>query len=286
MSTSLKQNGSTNSVLAGFRMTPLMPCYYWEGDNAGQPIYQPGKDEAVYPNGGGPTSTINPVVDRMNSKDDTRTYDAMANIYLQYKPIKDVILKTTFSPMYNKSHRGTFYGSETQLRSGKSNYTESYNDENFSYTWDTQANYVKNVGNHSFSALALFSMYEQKWEGNYINVVDMPFDVDWHNLSSGTVQAKSSYYNKISMISYVARINYGYKNKYLVTVSSRWDGSSKFQKDNRWGAFPSTALAWRITEEDFLKSSDSWLSNLKLRASFGMTGNNAGVGPQIGRAHV
>ena len=65
---------------------------------AGQLISQPGKDAAIYPNGGGPTSSINPVVDRLNSKDDTRSYDVMANIYLQYSPVKEIILKTTFSP--------------------------------------------------------------------------------------------------------------------------------------------------------------------------------------------
>ena len=55
----------------------------------------------------GPTSSINPVVDRLNSKDDTRSYDVMANIYLQYSPVKEIILKTTFSPIYTKTHRGT-----------------------------------------------------------------------------------------------------------------------------------------------------------------------------------
>ena len=90
--------------------------------------------------------------------------------------------------------------------------------------------YIKNFGDHSLNALALFSVYEQKLQGDYINVVDMPFDVDWHNLGSGTVQSQSSYYKKISMLSYVARINYAYKGKYMLTVSSRWDGSSKFQK--------------------------------------------------------
>ena len=54
------------------------------------------------------------------------------------------------------------------------------------------------------------------------------------------------------MLSYVARINYAYKGKYMLTVASRWDGRSKFQKDNRWGMFPSAALAWRISDEDFM----------------------------------
>ncbi|WP_321518101.1 TonB-dependent receptor [uncultured Bacteroides sp.] len=279
LATSMKNNGSQNSVLSGFRMTPNMPCYYWEGDNAGQLIYQPGKDAVVYPNGGGPTSNINPVIDRNNSKDDTRYYDMMANMYLQYSPVKDLIFKTTFSPMYSKNTRGTFYGTSTQLRQGKTNMAEKYNNDVFSYTWDTQANYMKTIGDHSFNALALFSVYQQKAEGDYINVVDMPFDVDWYNLGSGTVQDKWSYYNKISMLSYVGRINYAYKGRYMVTVSSRWDGSSKFQQNNRWGMFPSAALAWRISDEKFMESAGKWLSNLKIRASFGITGNNAGVGP-------
>lgn len=279
MATSLKESGSNYSVLSGFRMTPTMPAYYWEGENAGQLIEQPGKDAAIYPNGGGPTSNINPLVDRENSKDDTRSYDIMANLYLQYSPIKELILKTTFSPMYSKTERGTFYNGHTQYRSGKSNMAEKYNDGVFSYTWDTQANYIKTFGDHSINVLALFSVYDQRKEGDYMGVVDMPFDVDWHNLGSGTVQNQSSYYERMTMLSYVARLNYSCKGKYMATVSSRWDGSSKFQKENRWGMFPSAALAWRISEENFMESTRNWLSNLKLRASFGVTGNNAGVGP-------
>jgi TonB-linked SusC/RagA family outer membrane protein len=280
LATSMKHSGSENSILTGFRMTPAMPAYYWEGERAGQPIPQPGKDEVVYPDGGGPTSTISPVVDRLNARDDTRRYDAMANFYFQYSPVREVILKTTLSPMYTKQHRGTFYNDQTQLRTGKTNMAESYNDEVFSYTWDTQANFVKTAGEHSINVLALYSVYQQKSQGDGISVVDMPFDVDWHNLGSGTVQSQNSYYEKLSMLSGVARINYAYRGKYLLTVSSRWDGSSKFREGKRWGTFPSAALAWRLSEEDFMSAAtDRWLSNLKLRASYGVTGNNAGVGP-------
>lgn len=278
LATSMKKYGSKNSVNNGFLMNPTMAAFYWEGENAGQPIFQPGKDMVLYPNGGGPTSTINPLVDRENSKDDTRTYNAMANVYLQYSPIKEVILKTTFSPMYQKSRHGVFYGANTQVRGGNGNQAEDYQDETFSYTWDVQGNFIKSFGDHSLNVLGLFSVYQQREEGNYMKVTNMPFDVDWHNMGSGSIETRSSYYRKISMLSYVARINYAYKGKYLLTVSSRWDGSSKFAKDDRWGMFPSAALAWRLSEEDFMKSASSWLSNLKLRLSYGVTGNNAGVG--------
>jgi len=277
LATSLTRNGSKNSVLNGFRMSPVLPSHYTSGENAGQPVFQPGKDEVTYPYGGGPTSTVNPVVDRMNAKDDTRSYDAMANLYLQYNPVKNVILKTTFAPMYTKGHQGTFYNDQTEARVGKSNMAESTNSEWFSYTWDTQANYMKSWEEHSLNVLALTSVYQRTGKGDKMVVTDMPFDVDWHNLGSGTIQEQSSWYKRISMLSYVARVNYSYKDRYLFTASARWDGSSKFQKDNRWGMFPSAAVAWRIGEENFMESTKGWLSNLKLRASFGITGNNDGI---------
>ena len=281
LSTALKHSGSKNSVINGFLMSPIMNAYYWKGENSGMPITQPGKDVAIYPNGGGPTSNINPIVDRENSVDDTRTYDAMANIFIQYSPIKEVILKTTLSPMYTKRHNGVFYAANvTQARSGKTNYAESENNELFSYTWDTQANYVKTFGKHSINALGLFSVYQQKREGDGLVVTDMPFNVRWHNMgSAANVENKTSYYEKISMLSYVLRLNYDYMSKYLITVSSRWDGSSKFQKGNRWGMFPSAALGWRLSEEPFMQGARSWLDNLKFRLSFGLTGNNVAVGP-------
>lgn len=283
LATSLQNRGSQRSVQTGFNMSPVMPAYYWEGENEGEPIVQPGKDAAVYPSGGGPTSTLNPVVDRMNSTDDLRAYYVMANTYLQFNPVKDIVLKTTFSPMYTKKHNGIFYGVDTESRRGKTNYAEDNSDEVFSYTWDSQANYMKRIGDHNFNLLGLVSVYSQTNEGSNMTVVDMPFDVKWYNLASGTVQNQGSYFEKITMLSYVARLNYDYKGKYLATISSRWDGSSKFKKENQWGVFPSAALAWRMSEESFLDAA-SWLTNLKLRVSYGITGNNAHVGPYDTRA--
>lgn len=79
------------------------------------------------------------------------------------------------------------------------------------------------------------------------------------------------------MISYALRANYNWKNRYYLTGTVRWDGSSKFAEGNRWGCFPSVAVAWRASEEEFVKKID-WISNLKLRLSYGITGNNDGIG--------
>lgn len=79
---------------------------------------------------------------------------------------------------------------------------------------------------------------------------------------------------KDNLLSYFGRINYSYAEKYLFTATLRADASSKFAAGNRWGYFPSAAFAWRVSEEEFMKSTASWLSNLKFRLSYGTAGNN------------
>ena len=95
------------------------------------------------------------------------------------------------------------------------------------------------------------------------------------NMAAGSARPNESYIGEQeNLLSYFGRINYTLADKYLATFTLRADGSSKFAKGNRWGWFPSAALAWRISEENFMKGSQDWLSNLKLRLSFGMAGNN------------
>ncbi|MGM9699611.1 MAG: SusC/RagA family TonB-linked outer membrane protein [Prevotella sp.] len=103
----------------------------------------------------------------------------------------------------------------------------------------------------------------------------MTIDEVLANTSAGTALPNESDISADeNMMSYFGRINYTMADKYLATFTLRADGSSKFGKGNRWGYFPSLALAWRLSEEDFMKSTSTWLSNLKLRLSFGTAGNN------------
>lgn len=96
----------------------------------------------------------------------------------------------------------------------------------------------------------------------------------WYNLAGGSASnTSSSGFTKTNLMSYLARANYVYKDKYFVTASIRFDGSSKLAEGNKWGSFPSAAVAWRVSGEEFMKSL-SWLSNLKLRLSYGQTGND------------
>jgi TonB-linked SusC/RagA family outer membrane protein len=119
-------------------------------------------------------------------------------------------------------------------------------------------------------------MYKTQSETLSVYAENFPYDSQWYNIFKGTVGvgSSSSGYSQTTMISYAARANYDYNGKYLVTGTVRYDGSSKLA--DKWAAFPSAAVAWRLSEEDFLKEL-SWLDNLKIRLSLGYSGNNNGV---------
>lgn len=105
----------------------------------------------------------------------------------------------------------------------------------------------------------------------------------WNNLGQAKTQSIASSYLGWQMESYFARINYNLKNRYLLTVTGRVDGSSKFGKNNKYAFFPSAALGWRVIDEAFMENTKDWMSNLKLRLSYGLTGNSdIGQYPFIG----
>ena len=284
--------GSRKAVQTTFRSNGFWLPY---NTATGELNYIPGKDLApgqekseAYP--AGFSSTVSPLMDAMNSSDKTKGYRVLATMYAQYRPIEEVIIKTTFSPSLSTSRRGEYYGGLSDEQSGtynaKNNPTGDAKasvtkNERFSYTWDTQVNYVKTFNEtHSLNAMALLSVYSTETEKYALTGQNVTPETLWYNLGSAAsgYSDVSSSFDKQTMLSYALRVNYSYKDKYLATVSTRWDGSSKFSKDNRWGMFPSVALAWRIAEEDFVKENLSWINNLKLRLSYGATGNNASVG--------
>ena len=268
-----KDYGGKNAVMNAFRTN----VYWLPYDENGELNYQPGKDKR-FPTGF--SGTVNPLLDLANSEDKIKSYDVLANFYLQFTPIKGLVLKTTFSPNFSTSREGIWYGPDSEVAAKSRQHQASIeNKDMFSWTWDNQINYSKTFGDHSLNATGVFSMYSLERDENFIEGQGFPFATKWYNMSAAqTILDKSSSFSKITMLSYIARLNYSYKDKYLVTVSSRWDGSSKFAKGNKWGAFPSAAVAWRITQEKFMESTSSWLNNLKLRLSYGLTGNNAAVG--------
>ncbi|MEN8250911.1 MAG: TonB-dependent receptor [Bacteroidota bacterium] len=143
--------------------------------------------------------------------------------------------------------------------------------------------YTKEFGKHNIEALGVYSQNPRMWEGFTAAAQDFVSDnLSYNNLGAGaTILAPSSSIAESNLISYVARAEYGYDNKYNVTASVRRDGSSKFGENNKWAIFPSVAVGWKVHNEGFFNVSP--ISHLKLRGSWGVTGND-GIG--IGSAQA
>jgi len=149
---------------------------------------------------------------------------------------------------------------------------ESYN-KGLTWLWDNYLTYNTLIGDdHDLTVLVGTSAQSNKF--SYINGAISNFASDkTQQLNNGNAQVVlGGNANEWSLLSYIGRINYAYKDKYLLTATLRRDGSSRFGKNNRWGTFPSASAAWRLSEEDFIKNV-SFLNDLKLRVGYGITGN-------------
>lgn len=285
------QLGSDLAMQDAFRLSPLMSP--WAIDAAGNEqvgtlFFLPGK--LTYPNGSwaiNKTSTVNPLMEIANSSQTEKTWQTVGNVYFQYQPIKWLSFKTTFSAGIMDTTESAAYTAQTNagvtLNGKNSAILESAN--NFNYTWDNQID-LKHTFNevHDFSLLLLQSLYSNVDENSYMSSNNQPFDVGTDNMGSGvqTSYVIRSAYAKNTLNSYAVRLNYAFKDKYLVTASTRWDGSSVLSEGNKWQSFPSLALGWKLSKESFLENS-SVVSDLKIRASIGYTGND-NVAPYTSQA--
>lgn len=145
---------------------------------------------------------------------------------------------------------------------------------NLNWLAEFTANYNKSFNDHSFTLLAGYTAQKESYRGSYIYSDKYPNNlVPTLSAVSGVISTGTTTVSEWSMVSYLARLNYNFKSKYYLTASIRTDGSSRFGSDRKYGLFPSAALAWRVSDESFLKGIKQ-LSELKLRASYGVTGNN------------
>ena len=278
-----KEYANDAAIQYAYRMNPYMTPYNAEGILN----EKPGNYQAL-----GTTSSYqfsdqaNPLLVMQSTTEQRETWRVLGNFYVKFDIIKGLDFKTTFSPSYTNYRDGYFEGYRNPDTGNfydaslTTTGAELTHNRGFSWTWDNIINYNTTIAeNHNLGVMALFSTQASNTEKTYWAATDVMDNTDWWNMGTGTYNADDSYtsYTENSMVSYALRLNYGWKSRYLLTATVRRDGSSKFAKGNRWGTFPSVALAWRITEEPFMQKA-SWLSNLKLRLSYGVTGNNDGIG--------
>lgn len=200
-----------------------------------------------------------------------------ANASMFFKPIDGLTIKI-FGGIENKDSRSDYYKSlEFQNSQG---YAEVTTNQYTGLLNENTMSYVKTINEkHSLSALAGFTYEQGVTTGlsgsgtGYLSDVTETSDLS----AASTPGIPGSSYSKWVLMSYIGRINYTYNNKYLFTASIRADGSSKYSVGQKWGYFPSGAFAWRIKNESFMENFNS-ISDLKLRATWGMTGSQA-IGP-------
>lgn len=193
----------------------------------------------------------------------------------EYSIIRDLNFKVLLGVDVN-NQKDKYYLPSTIYEGKTSNGTASLGSLNY-YSWlnENTLSYSKSIGKHNFDALIGFTQQEAANESFRAGAEQfVSDDLTYNSLQSGStlVRPNSDAYSWV-LHSYLARINYNYSNRYYFTSSIRKDGSSRFGKNNKWGSFPSVAASWRISNEDFFKPVLHAVNELKLRASFGTTGN-------------
>lgn len=171
-----------------------------------------------------------------------------------------------------------FRSAETSNRGMGTSYAKNAVDKYTMFTLENMLFYDKTFNDkHTLGVTLLQSIQEDKKENVNVAMENLPADnLKYYDLGSGLVtNTIGSSMIKWNMASFMGRINYNYLGRYLLTVSARYDGSSRLADGHKWVLFPSAALAWRINEESFMSSTSGWLDNLKLRLGFGKTGNSA-----------
>ncbi len=213
----------------------------------------------------------NPYGEIVVNDSDSYSYNLNANLTLLFKIMKGLTLSVQGGYDYDNSPSYSFRSkldspgaiNSASNTSALHNYWQNTNN----LTWQKQ------FGDHSFTAMAVWEIsrsWDSQLKGTGSNLNNE--SVGYWNLGNAAIRDASNSYTEFSLASGIVRANYDYKKRYFITAALRADGSSKFQGDNKWGYFPSAAIAWDIAQESSM-SNQHVLDQLKLRASFGVTGN-------------
>lgn len=219
------------------------------------------------------TDLINPLNYMNEQSNHYKTNLVLANAYFLITPITDLTIKI-MGGIETRDQLHDSYKTRNYIHSN--GYAELEAAQANSLLNENTVTYTKKIGRNSLSAVAGFTF--QNFLNTSIKGTGTGFlsDVfDAFKLQAATTPGiPQSGYSKSVLMSYLARVNYSYNEKYLATISFRRDGSSRYSPGSKWGNFPSVALAWRASNEDFLKENEL-ISNLKVRASWGLTGSQA-----------
>nr|WP_288834767.1 TonB-dependent receptor [uncultured Flavobacterium sp.] len=241
-------------------------------DSNGNRVANPGGDSVL-------RSLIN---EEKLTQDQRVTLRAFGSLYAQLDfgsispALEGLKYRINFGPDISTYRNGVYLDGTSSIRTGTS-FASLAKNQTISYTLDNLIFYNKTLGNHNFGLTLLQSQTQFSNEESAMSANDIKNPQNkWNALNPAnvTLASYSSNITEKALLSYMARVNYAYADKYLITASGRYDGASQLAAGKKWSFFPSTSLAWRIDKENFMQSI-SWIDQLKLRAGYGITGNSA-----------
>jgi len=232
------------------------------------PVYDPDtgelNTETIYYNG---------LISLRDAFNNQTVFRSLANVHASYNIFKDLSFRSEFGTDIMDLREKNFWGRLT-IGAGPAGEAQNRSVRVVNYNWENYFTYTKRFDVHDVNVVAGMSYQESNTTGSNVEGKGFPTD-DFHNIANAAeATAFSSFDEGHSYLSYFARANYKLSQKYLFTLSGRVDGSSRFGIDNRYGFFPAASAGWIISEENFLSEIKNVISYLKLRASYGITGNS------------
>ncbi len=251
-----------SGVLTGaIQSNPTIPIY----DSEGNYFIDPKRPFVANP------------VSLLDIKDNTVKDRIIGSAFVSVKPLKDLEVKLQLGVDRSFQKRSSYLPKTTLQGKTKNGRADISQETSTAYLMELTAQYSKSFGDHNVKAIGGYSF--QKFKNDGLSAGNEDFLVDgfgYNSLGSGNYKKPSvgSWASINSIASLFARANYSYKGRYLLEATVRADAASNFAPENRWGYFPSVSAGWMISEENFMKGASNWLSMLKLRTSYGQTGNS------------
>lgn len=283
----VKADGAYNSdgggvISSALHSAPIFSVYNPDGSfnfaqNAWSPNTMTEMPDGSQKWGNSQTQVWNPVALAMLNKDYRRTTRIFGNTYVLVNILPELSYKANLGFDLFNQKRDRFRPSTLPVSNTKGNPesdAESKVNTALSYSWvfEQTANYKKDFGLHSLDAVAGWTMQSYKQESTYAFANGfITNNITTQN--AGVVTRGDSKASRWSLLSALARVQYSYDSKYMLSGAIRADGASRFGQDNKWGYFPSVSAGWRITQEPFMAGTRKFLDDLKLRLSYGLTGN-------------
>lgn len=254
--------GNANTVNAALIMPPTVPIFQKDGTYT-----------RLNPTPGGST-VHNPVPIVLFNKDFQNVDRVMGTMAFTWNIITDLSLRVSVGTDMSNASRETYEPRETVNGYNANGRAGQANRRSMSYLNENILTYNKEINKHLFNVVAGYTRQmdrDQQFSASSSNFLTDLYEAD--KLDAGAVfTSPISWKNQSQLVSYLGRVNYTYNNKYLLSLTGRSDGSSKFGANNKWAFFPSVAVGYKLSEESFIQSIDA-ISNLKVRASYGKTGN-------------